>query len=414
MARAILKNCQIIDGLKEEPLVNGIIVVEDERISWVGQASDFDLKLEKNATIIDMNGMYVLPGLWDMHLHLDYQGLKDIAAPRTVAQRTLFSYRRALTFLYNGVTSLRLVGTSDGIDFALRDGIARGDYLGPRILTAGKGINSTGGHGSKDGTGFDGPYEFRRAARQVVFKGADLVKVMVTGGIAGRNEAFDAPQTLEDEVAAVVEIAHNWGKHVSAHVASAEAAIMCAKVGVDTIEHGYALTEEALETMLTRGSKYVPTLIVTDNPSYWEAIGTANWAVEKIKQAYDSHHKAVEMAIKMGLTIAVGTDVPVPFMDGAIVVVREMEALAKLGAKPQDIIKWATLTAATICGVNDQVGTIENGKIADLIAVPENPYESVSNLRDIRFVMSKGTIARNELPNQQEVGVLAGRLEEGI
>ena len=194
MARAILKNCQIIDGLKEEPLVNGIIVVEDERISWVGQASDFDLKLEKNATIIDMNGMYVLPGLWDMHLHLDYQGLKDIAAPRTVAQRTLFSYRRALTFLYNGVTSLRLVGTSDGIDFALRDGIARGDYLGPRILTAGKGINSTGGHGSKDGTGFDGPYEFRRAARQVVFKGADLVKVMVTVESQGEMKLLMHPK----------------------------------------------------------------------------------------------------------------------------------------------------------------------------------------------------------------------------
>ncbi len=412
MKRTVLTNMQLIDGVSTKPQEDRVVVIAGDRITWIGSRAEWETVKDPADEVLDLKGMYVLPGLWDMHLHLDYRGLKDGQAQPSLADDVLFSYRRALTFLHWGVTSLRLVSTHNGIDFALRDGIASGEYVGPRIFTAGPGIASTGGHGSVDGKGCDGPYEFRRSAREVVFRGADLVKVMVTGGIAGRHEAFDAPQTMRDEVAATVEVAHNWGKHVSAHVASAQAAVMCAEAGVNTIEHGYALDENALRVMKKHGCVYVPTLVVTDNPSYWEEIGTAQWAVDKIKQAYDSHHKAVKMALDMGITITLGSDVPTPFMDGTVVVVREMEALAKLGAAPRDIISWATKVPARVCGVDAEVGTLERGKVADLIAVPNDPYDSVSHLRDVSFVMAKGVVVRDEVTGKAGANLLAGYLED--
>ena len=236
------------------------------------------------------------------------------------------------------------------------------------------------------------------------------MKVMVTGGIAGRHEAFDAPQTMRDEVAATVEVAHNWGKHVSAHVASAQAAVMCAEAGVNTIEHGYALDENALRVMKKHGCVYVPTLVVTDNPSYWE-IGTAQWAVDKIKQAYDSHHKAVKMALDMGITLLWAAMCPhlswtAPLWwcgNGSI---------GKLGAAPRDIISWATKVPARVCGVDAEVGTLERGKVADLIAVPNDPYDSVSHLRDVSFVMAKGVVVRDEVTGKAGANLLAGYLED--
>ncbi len=411
LGRRILSQCNLIDGIQAEPLQKALVVIEGGTISWAGRQCDWG-DARQDDEVIDMKGMFILPGLWDMHIHLDYKGIDELLAASTDSStNTLFAYRRALTFLNAGVTSLRVVGTKGGLDFALRSGIESGTFIGPRIVTAGEAVASTGGHGSPQGRGCDGPYEFRRAARQALWQGADLVKVMVTGGIAGMHEAFDAPQTLRDEVAAAVEVAHNWGKHVSGHIASTQAAIMCSEIGLDTVEHGYALDEEAIKVMAANGTAYIPTLVVTDNPSYWEGIGTPGWAVDKIRKAYNLHHRAVELAIEAGIKLGVGTDVPTAFMDGTLVTIREMEALARLGASPREVIRWATRVPAEICGFADELGTIETGKSADLIAVPDNPYDSVSHLRDVRFVMARGSIVKSSLVGGPQVGLLAGFLE---
>ncbi len=409
MGRKVLRNCVLLDGLGGEPLHDAVLVVEDGCVSWVGPAHAWEGDVSPDG-IVDMKSSYVMPGIWDMHLHLAYRDLKDVSAPATVPSDTMFSYRRALTFLNAGVTTLRLVSSHDEIDFVLRDGVNSGEFIGPRIFTAGQGIASTGGHGSRNGLGYDGPYEFRRAAREVVWRGADLVKIMVTGGISGRNETYDSPQTLKDEVEAAIEVAHDWGKHVAGHVASADAAIMCARAGMDTIEHGYALNEEAIKVMKECGAAYVPTAVVTDNPEYWERIGTATWAVNKIRLARDGHRRSIQMAMDAGIPISIGTDIPTAAVDGVVVTIWEMEALVGLGASPRDVIKWATVGAARICGVENEVSTLTCGKRADLIAVPGNPYDDISHLRDVRFVMSRGSIVRNDLAGTG-VSLLAGVLE---
>ncbi|HBG00822.1 MAG TPA: hypothetical protein DDW87_04530 [Firmicutes bacterium] len=395
MNRIVLTNIRLLDGITRAARDDYVVVTKGERIEWIGPRGAERFQ-DPTDMVYDLKGAYVLPGLWDMHVHLDFRMIPDSVGEPSLAESTLFAYRRALTFLNAGVTSLRVVGTHGGLDFSLRDGINCGEYLGPRILTAGPGLASTGGHGAIQGKGYDGPYEFRRAAREVVYHGADLVKIMVTGGIIGRHEAFDALQTMPDEVQAVVKVAHQWGRHVAAHIASAQAAVMCAELGVDTIEHGYALDKHALKVMKRHGVVYVPTLVVTDEPSYWSEVGLPHWAVAKVKQAASSHRLAVEMALEMGIAITLGSDLPTPFVDGTIGVVREMEALANLGVAPRDLIAWATRTPATIFGLADDLGTVEHGKVADLVATPENPYDSVRHFRDICFVMKRGRVVRAE------------------
>ncbi|HHT91772.1 MAG: amidohydrolase family protein [Bacillota bacterium] len=409
MNRIALTHLRLLDGVTREAQDDVVLIIQGKRIAWIGPRDACSLHCSDR--VYDLQGAYVLPGLWDMHSHLDFRLIPDSAGQPSLAESTLFAYRRALTCLDAGVTSLRVVGTQGGLDFALRDGINCGEYLGPRIFTAGPGLASTGGHGAIQGQGYDGPYEFRRAARDVVYQGADLVKVMVTGGIVGRHEAFDALQTMGDEVQAAVEVAHLWGRHVAGHIASAQAAVMCAELGMDTIEHGYALDRHALQVMKDHGVIYVPTLVVTDDPSYWSEVGLPDWAVTKVKQAAKSHRRAVETALEMGVPIALGSDLPTPFVNGTIGVVREMEALAKLGAAPRDLIVWATQTPALLFGLARDLGTLETGKLADLIAVPQDPYSAVRHLNDVRFVMKDGRVIRDILTNSAGSPLLAGYLE---
>jgi len=406
LSRKLLKNCVIVQAKQDTNLHDGMIAVDDGSIEWVGKASDWPGDVDGETEVLDMQGMYVLPGLWDMHIHLGMTVLKSNAMQSTTPSDTLFSYRRALAFLNAGVTSLRLVGSSaDGIDFVLRDAINSGAYVGPRILTAGVGVASTGGHGYRGGAGCDGPYEFRKATRKQLWMGADLIKVMVTGGMGGRYETFTAPQTLEDEVAAAVEVAHNAGKHVAGHIASPEGAIMCSRVGLDTVEHGYALNQKALDVMTVNGTAYVPTLVVSHNPDYWRELGVASWAMKKIQQAHEPHRNAVKLAIESEVTLAIGTDLPTAYMDDAIVTVREMEVFSELGAEPRDIIRWATEVPARICGLEGRVGCLAPGQAADIIAVPDDPCTDISNLRDVRFVMTGGDIIRDAIDGHSPVAL---------
>ena len=404
-----LINCNVIDGTGSDTIDDAVVELVGERIEWVGRREDWTGSTE-DGCVRDMKGAYILPGLWDMHVHLSMTVLKEEGRRDDLPSDTLFSYRRALAFLDAGVTSLRLVGSPPGgMDFALRDGIAAGRYMGPRILTAGQGIASTGGHGYRGDEGCDGPYEFRKAARKRLWQGADLIKIMVTGGMGGRYETYDASQTLADEVKAATEVAHNAGRHVAGHIASPQAAIMCAEAGVNTVEHGYVLDERSLSVMAERGTAYVPTLVVSWDPSYWQELGVASWAMDKIRAVHQPHRRAVELALELGTPMAIGTDLPTAHMDGAIVTVREMEIISELGAQPRDLIGWASSVSAGLCGLKGQVGELAPGQVADIIAVPEDPSESISNLRDVRFVMTGGRVVKDLL-----TGAAPVRLPEGF
>ncbi len=403
-----MKNCRLLDSDTGQIIENGIIVVDDDQISAVHAGGDYNGD-ELGDRALNMAGYWVLPGLWDMHVHLAMTVLREGGQDGSMPSDTLFSYRRALAFANEGVTSLRLVGTPPGgLDFAIRDGINRGDYIGPRILTAGAALASTGGHGYRGGEGCDGPYEFRKAARERLWQGADLLKVMVTGGMGGRYEGPTQTQTLRDEVQAAVEVAHNAAKHVAGHIASSQGAIMCAQVGVDTVEHGYALDEEALSAMKQHGATFVPTTVVTHDVEYWQDLRVAPWAMDKIRRMRSSHREAVSLALGMGVNVAVGTDLPTAYMDGVIVTVREMEVLVELGATPTEVIRAATEIPAARCGLAESVGRIAPGYAADLIAVAGNPYQNISALHNVSLVMARGGLVRDEIPGHTPVKLPAG------
>lgn len=405
-----MTNCRLVDSDTGQVIENRIIVVDDDHISAVCAGDDWHGD-EPGDKVLDMTGYWVLPGLWDMHVHLAMTVLRESRQDGSAASETLFSYRRALAFVNAGVTSLRLVGSPpSGMDFVIRDSINRGDYPGPRIFTAGAGLASTGGHGYRGGEGCDGPYEFRKAARKRLWQGADLIKIMVTGGMGGRYEGPTETQTLRDEVEAAVQVAHNAGKHVAGHIASAKGAIMCSEVGVDTVEHGYALDQEALVVMERHGTAFVPTAVVTHDTGYWEELRVASWAMDKIRRMRSSHRDAVALALDLGVTLAVGTDLPTAYMHDTIVTVREMEVLTELGASPYQVIRAATEVPAALCGVADSVGRIASGYAADLIAVPDNPYENISALRNVSFVMARGELMRDEVPGHDPVRLPPGFL----
>ena len=400
--KQVLTNCHLIDGRGGQAIDNAVVEIHDDTIHWTGPASDWEG--DSTIGVRDMQGAYVLPGLWDMHIHLSMTVLKEGASPPTPAGAALFSYRRALAFLDAGITTLRLVGSGqEGIDFALRDGIAQGEYWGPRLLTAGQGLSSTGGHGYDGQTPCDGPYQFRRAARERLAAGADLIKIMVTGGMGGRYETHDALQTLPDEVKAAVEVAHNAQKHVAAHIASPQAAVMGVDAGIDTVEHGYTLDAASLTYMAENGVTYVPTLVVSHDLDYWEKLRVASWSYQKLRIVQEPHRQAVKTAIQLGVPMAIGTDVPTAHMDGTIVTVREMELLEELGAMPSEVITWATSVPARVAGLGGTVGELVPGQKADLIAVLDDPEFSVKALRDVKLVMTNGRITKDLLTSETPV-----------
>lgn len=406
--KILLNHVTLLDGADPEPQPDMAVVVDGRNISWVGPAP---AAAAAGCREIDFAGAYLCPGLWDLHVHLDYRGISAPPEPTDMVHDVLFAYRRLLTYLHGGVTSLRILGTENAMDLSLRGRIDSGEYIGPRLIAAGKPLYSTGGHGSEDGSGLDGPVEFRRAARRNFWEGADLLKVMVTGGIAGRRERWDALQTRPEEVQAAAETAQAWKKHTAAHVSTAAAAKICVSCGVDSIEHGYALDEQALTLMAEQGTVYVPTLVVTDAPQYWQDIGTPQWAREKMADASAAHHRAVELALELGVTMGIGSDVPEPILDGALATIAEMEALESMGAGPGDVLTWAWQTGPKLCGREELVGTITPGREADCVALPANPLDAVGALRDIFFVMSRGCVVRDDRSCPGTLGLLAGKLE---
>ncbi len=398
MKGMVLKGCNLVDMENNRVAPNICIALKGDSIEWVREKGEETCFL--GYEVVDVKDKFVLPGLWDMHVHLNYTDINEAAMGRSIPEETITSYRRALTFLQQGVTTIRLTGSDHDIDLMLRDSIDQGVLPGPSLLTAGRGIASTGGHGSYNGFGFDGPIAFRKATRELLHKGVDFIKIMVTGGMSGKNESFDGLQTLEDEVKEAITIAHNWGKHVAGHVASSEAAIMCSQAGMDTIEHGYTLDAEAFDCMVDYGTAYVPTLCVTHRPLYWEEIGAPQWAAHKIRQAQRSHHQAVTIALEKNVAMCIGTDLPTAWMDGALVTIREMEALEEMGAKPHHILQWATRVPAEICGLRHKVSAIKEGMQADLIVVEDNPLQSMSSLRTVLMVIARGKIHKDLIRDQ--------------
>jgi len=391
------------------------ILVEDGVIARVadGYQSPGDLGADAARTrVVDLRSMHVLPGLIDCHTHITSNLTPDIRLRRvseTDADAALLGVAHAKRTLMAGFTTIRNVGSSGDAAFALRDAIERGLIPGPRILVAGESISPTGGH-SDSTLGYredlfempgameaiaDGVAESRKAVRAQVKRGADLIKLTATGGVLSNTAAGVEQQFFMDELRAIVETGHLLGRRVAAHAHGATGIKAALRAGVDSIEHGTYLDDEAIELFIETGAYLVPT------------IHAGKFVAEKAEvEGYfppPVRHKAAAVgpqiqgsfarAHRAGVRIAFGTDVGVGEHGTNAM---EFVYMSEAGMSPSDCLVAPTANAADLCGISDLVGTLEPGKAADIIAVRGDPNRSVEPLLDVRWVMRDGRVFKSE------------------
>ncbi|WP_373515572.1 amidohydrolase family protein [Persicitalea sp.] len=380
------------------------IVVEKNKITAVEKGYARTSGSEK---VVDLKDSYVLPGLIDMHVHLENEtrrgGSYDryTQNPPDVAFQTA---KYAKTTPMAGFTTVRDLGGS-GVNIALRNAVNRGITDGPRIITAGKSIATTGGHADptngyrRDLMGDPGPMEgvingvddARKAIRQRYNDGSDVIKITATGGVLSNAKDGQGPQFTDEEMKAIVQTAKDYGFNVAAHAHGAEGMKRAIRAGVQTIEHGTLMDDEAIALFKEYGTYYVPTIIAgrtaADSakiPGYYPALVTPKALAigPKIQATFTKAYKA-------GVNIAFGTDAGVyPHGYNA----KEFIYMVAGGMPAVEAIQSATVTNAKVLGMSDEIGSIEPGKFADIIAVKDNPLQDVSSLQKVTFVMKNGTI----------------------
>ncbi|HZY77772.1 MAG TPA: amidohydrolase family protein [Jatrophihabitantaceae bacterium] len=398
----LLHNCTVFDGVADTPIPAAAVLVADGRISAVGPESEVRSAAPEGVTELDLGGAHLMAGLLNMHTHLSLSlpgpGGAAVSAlsPHALALYMASGARRALQ---SGVTTVRCVAEKDHAEFALRKAIEDGWLTGPRIFTAGRALCCTGGHGH-DGTDTlecDGADAFRRGTRAQIAVGADLIKVMISGGIAGEHERIHTPQLTSDEIAAVIDTAHAWGRRVTAHAGPAPIIEEAVRLGLDCVEHGYQLTESVVALMAERGTSLVPTLIVTRCKDFFDSIGVPEWMQQRSLGAGERHAESYRLALAAGVEVMLGSDMP-PFWPtgGTTATVRELEHMAEFGLAPLDALRAATIVPARWLGADSEIGTVEVGKYADLIGMDADPTRDVSALRGLRWVMKNGEVVRDD------------------
>ncbi len=367
----------------------------------------------EGATVIDWRQYTVLPGLIDCHVHLEWEQNRASYTERYTLNDTESAIRGVVyaeRTLRAGFTTVRDLG-GRGANLALRNAVQQGWIPGPRILTAGKAVSITGGHGDHTtGSRFDlfdpppgfeegiadGPDACRAAVRHQVRRGADLIKVTATGGVLSLARDGRLPHYAEDELAAIVRTARDLGVRVAAHAHGDEGARRAIIAGVNSIEHGTFMSDNTLALMKKRGTWYVPTLTagwaVSDSAQYSpgffpevvrrKAVGIGPQITETLRRAY-----------RQGVKIAFGTDAGVfPHGKNAL----EFHYMLQAGMEPWDILRSATVNAAELLGLENQIGRIAPGFAADLVAVKENPLENIRTLEQVTAVMRAGRVFVNE------------------
>ncbi len=396
----LLRNATVFDGTGTGPEAGLDLLVTGERVAAVGRG----IEAPAGAETIDLGGRTVMPGLIDCHVHLMFTGNPgDVArmpsAPAAaVARDTAENARRTLEA---GVTSVRDLGSMHSASIQLREAIERGRAPGPRIRAAGQAITMTGGHGHFMGREVTGADDARRAVREQLKAGADAIKLVATGGVMTPRGDPRSAQLTEEEICAAVEEAHKAFVRVAAH-AQANAGIKNAvRGGVDSIEHGIYLDDEVVGEMKERGTFLVPTLIAPASISrHGIAAGAPAYMVEKADRVLEAHRESFRLAYRWGVRIAMGTDAGTPFNHhGANA--EEIALMVECGMSPGDALVAATHDAAELLGILDTTGTVEEGKLADLLVVEGDPLADVRLLCDrsqVPGVLARGRWVRRGPP----------------
>lgn len=395
-----LRHANLIDGTGAPMQADVDVVIAGDKITSIHPAAAQPTETADADTVIDLQGAFLLPGLWDSHAHLGMvfpqTDLSKTPHHELPSERTVRCGHAAMQCLDVGVTSVRVVGEADYVDVAWKNAFASGMFTGPRLFVCGRALIATGGHGWGHGNSVqvDGPYEVRKAAREQMKRGADQIKLMITGGVASPTETMHEPQMTFDEIQAAVEVAAFKGRKVCAHIGGSLGAKMAVKAGVASVEHGYYLDDEALDMMVEHGTFYVPTLAVTQDMDFVMA-NNAAFAIKKILAAAPGHLDTFQRALAAGVKIASGEDMPVPFAER---IIPEIETMVKAGMDTMAALVASTRNAAELCDASDTLGTVEVGKLADVIVVGKNPLENISHLRDLHLVFKEGQLVRDFRP----------------
>ena len=391
----------VVDLEGKAPIENAVILVEGERIAAIGKAGN--VKIPDGAEQIDTSGTWLIPGLMNMHVHLGLVLPGKLTAELADESEAALALRMAMNAresLQAGVTTIRLTGDRAHADLDLMRAINKGQVDGPRIYSAGEALTISAGHGSQQSgrTKYDGPDAFIKGARTQISAGAQWIKIMISGGIAtdggGLAEALMTPEEIE----AVVDAAHRFGVKVTAHSGSPPATNVAVDAGLDCVEHGYFLDRPTLKKMKEHGTWLVPTIVVSQPATapFFERIGSPQWYLKRRESAGKAHWRALEMAIEEGVNIALGTDqMPAEPNDGTTATAREAQYYVEAGMTPLQALRSATIETARLLDAEDEIGTLEAGKYADIVAVDRDPTKDIKALRNILLVMKGGKVYRN-------------------
>ncbi len=394
----LLRGAQIIDATRPEPRRDAWVLVEDGLIREVGHGV-----APRADQALDLGGGWLLPGLWDVHTHLRSTTWTGSEPAQTFPETVLEQGRNAMDALAAGVTSLRVVGVAGWADVAWRDAFAAGPHLGPRLYCCGDAIRTTAGHdpfgGARRMVSADGPDALVQAVREQILHGVDQIKLITTGGImGGGHDVMSAVMFLREELTAAVRIARQRGVPVAVHATAARAVKWAVEAGAHSIEHGYLLDEEAATLMARRGVYYVPTLALSHltrdqagtphEQAYCAEHVLPDGFRERANRFAPDHEASFHLAREAGVKIASGSDQGPPG-EAALL---EIELLARTGLGAHAAIVAATRTAAEVCRAADHLGTVEPGKLADLIAVAASPLEDIANLRRLLLVIKDGRV----------------------
>jgi imidazolonepropionase-like amidohydrolase len=408
----VLKAARLFDGKGNALVAPGVVVVTDGKIVAAGA----NAAIPAGAQVIDLGDATLLPGFIDAHTHLtmmhsdDWKQREMDTLQKPIAEMALDASVNARITLMAGFTSVRDVGSHDYLDVGLRNAIRNGKVPGPRMLVSVHAIGATGGH-CDDSDGFraglfgketgpidgviNGADQARYAVRLMHKYGADVIKTCASGGVLSPTDDVDTPQLTQEELNALVDEAHALRRKVATHCHGAEAAKRAIRAGVNSIEHGTFLDDEALDMMKQHGTYLVPTLMAVqglqeqlDRGLYLPpAIALkAHMAIAQIRITF-------QKAVAKGVYIGLGTDAAVyPHGRNA----EEFHQMADLGMKPIDALKAGTSVDAELLGISDRVGTLEANRLADIVAVPGNPIENIRQTEHVIFVMKEGVVYKND------------------
>jgi len=403
-----IKEATLIDGQGGKPLENSLVLIRDQKIDRIGPLDS--IELPENTRIIDGKGKYLLPGLVDSHVHLFHEGFVPLPPKGSMlTYQTVVAVNNLMTALQSGITTMRAVSDGHYADLAVRSAVKNRILLGPRIFAAGQGICMTGGHGTglEGVVQVDGPQAVRKAVREQVKAGVDFIKLL-------SSHRTDYPEFSLEEIEAGVDEAHRLGKRVAIHAGNFKSTQMSAEAGVDSIEHGNFIDPKTADMIAEKDITIVPTIWVyhyikskisamgEDAVSLMgaevkfdldELLATKTWCDRVVEQ----YSITIPLLLSRGIRIAAGTDNVIA--DEAFAMVhKEMEYMTRMGMTNMQAIVAATKHGAEVIGQSDQFGTVEAGKIADLIMVEQDPLKDITVFERVSWVMKEGRV----LPQYEE------------